>query len=116
MTSVYLIRLQRASSGQLGMLRTAAAWFVIHRRDYHPMKKRLLRLLCATAVLVIAFKADARVTMHGREELHCSGWSAGLTAIVNHPARLSGQVGPLGPLARFQFAGDTDVFNQVLAQ
>jgi hypothetical protein len=80
------------------------------------MKKGLLRLPCATALLAITLEADAMITMHGREELHCSGWSVGLTAIVNHPARVSGKIGPLGLSARFQFVGDTEVFNQVLAQ
>jgi len=36
----------------------------------------------------------------------------GLTALVNHPARVSGQIGLLVPSARFHFAGDAEVFNQ----
>jgi hypothetical protein len=78
------------------------------------MKSALFRLL--SAMVLLAPEANALVTMHEREALHCSGWSPGLTAIINHPARVSGQVGPLAPSAQLQFAGDAEVFNRVLAQ
>jgi hypothetical protein len=100
----------------IGPAKKCAARLVIHYREHRPMKKRLLRVSRITAILVMTLKANALVTMHGREELHCSGWSPELTSIVNHPARVSGQIGPLAPSARFKFSGDTEVFNQVLAQ
>lgn len=56
------------------------------------------------------------MSFHGREPLGSSGWSEGLTAIVNHPARVSGQIGPFGPAARFHFSGDTAVLNEVLGK
>jgi len=60
--------------------------------------------------------ANALVTTHDREPLHCSGWTDQLTAIINDPARVSGRIGPLAPSARFEFEGDVDAFNRVLAR
>ena len=60
--------------------------------------------------------ANALITNHGRDAVRCSGWSDKLTALINDPARVSGQIGPLAPSARFQFKGDKEVFNRVLAQ
>jgi len=80
------------------------------------MKTMLLRLLNAATFLAMVHGAGALITDHGRERLHCSGWSLGLTALVNHPARVSGRIGPLAPTAQFHFVGDSATFNQLLAQ
>jgi hypothetical protein len=80
------------------------------------MKPTLLHLLGAIALLATMPSASALVTTHGREPVHCSGWSEKLSAILNDPARVSGKIGPLGPSAQFQFAGDKDTFNAILAQ
>jgi hypothetical protein len=77
------------------------------------MKMRLfLSLLFALGSF--APRASALVSIHGREQVGSSGWSERLTAIVNHPARVSGSIGPVGPIARFHYSGDTAVFNEIL--
>ena len=56
------------------------------------------------------------MSYHGREHLGSSGWSEPLTALINHPTRVCGQIGPYGPTSRFHYSGDTAAFNQILAQ
>ncbi len=80
------------------------------------MKTRLLPLFFALILGLLATPVWALVTYHKRERLGCSGWSEGLTALINHPARVSGQIGPLGPTARFHYSGDAAVLNQILTQ
>lgn len=80
------------------------------------MKTRLLPLFLAIVLGFLATPVWALVTYHKREHLGCSGWSEGLTALINHPARVSGQIGPLGPTARFYYSGDAAVLNQILTQ
>jgi hypothetical protein len=58
----------------------------------------------------------ALVTEHGSEPLSCSGWAKPLTEIVNDKARVGGRIGPLAPSARFQYTGDLDAFQRVLAK
>jgi hypothetical protein len=80
------------------------------------MKTRSFLLLLAGILGLLAMPAWALITFHGREHLGCSGWSEGLAAIINHPARISGQIGPLGPTARFHYSGDAAIFNELLQQ
>ena len=63
---------------------------------------------------MLVSEANALITTHRTERLGCSGWSEGLTAIVNDQSRVSGEIGPLAPSARFQFDGDLEAFQRVL--
>jgi hypothetical protein len=80
------------------------------------MKIRLCLLFLVLTLGGLAPRASALMTFHGREAIRSSGWSDGLAAIVNHPARVCGEIGPFGPASRFHFSGDTAVFNQILTQ
>ena len=71
-------------------------------------------LLAVFAGWILVSEANALVTRHGSERVGCSGWSEGLTAIVNDQSRVSGEIGPLAPSARFQFDGDLEAFQRVL--
>lgn len=78
------------------------------------MRTRILASFIAATLLVSS--AWALVSQHGREQIGSSGWSEGLTAIVNHPARVCGQIGPLGPISRFHYSGDAATLNTILEQ
>ena len=70
-------------------------------------------ILCLFVLGIGSPFASALVTRHGREPIH-AGWDKGLDALVNHPARVSGSIGPIGPIARFHYSGDVTVFNDML--
>jgi hypothetical protein len=72
--------------------------------------------LCLLLAALTAPPVQALITQHGSEKVACSGWSAPLTDIVNDPARVSGEVGPLGPSARFHYRGDLAAFQRVLGK
>jgi hypothetical protein len=73
-------------------------------------------LFIAILGVIVSTRAQALLTRHGSEPLGCSGWSAPLTEIVNDPARVSGEIGPLGPIARFYYRGDLAAFVRVLSK
>jgi hypothetical protein len=73
-------------------------------------------LIVAVFGAIVTAPAHALLTRHGSEPVVCSGWSAGITEIVNDPARVSGEIGPLGPIARFHYRGDLAAFERVLAK
>src|SRR5689334_17794135 len=80
------------------------------------MKARLSSLCLALALACLAPSAIALMTYHGREFIRSSGWSDALSAMVNHPARVCGQIGPFGPSSKFHYTGDTKTLNQLLEQ
>lgn len=59
--------------------------------------------------------AKAMITEVGRESITMPSMADGLGPVVNHPARVSGRIGPFGPSAWFDYTGDTAAFNAVLA-
>jgi len=71
-------------------------------------------VLVLVAAFVVPGQLAAMVTTYGKEAVHSSSWVKGLDAIVNHPSRVSGMIGPFGPSGRFQFAGTVATFNDVL--
>jgi hypothetical protein len=79
------------------------------------MRPRHLLLSLLAASLAVP-PARALVTEHGSEPLNCSGWSAPLAEIVNDKARVGGRIGPLAPSAHFEYMGDLDAFQRVLAR
>ncbi len=78
------------------------------------MKTRILAPLIALTLL--ASPVWALMTHHGRERIESSGWSEGLSAIINHPARVCGQIGPFGPTSRFHYSGDAATLKKILEQ
>jgi hypothetical protein len=80
------------------------------------VKPRFPFLFIVLCVVSTAPSVHALVTLHGPEPLGCSGWSPALTEIVNDPARVSGEFGPVGPIARFHYRGDLAAFERVLSK
>jgi hypothetical protein len=80
------------------------------------MTARYPFVLSLLLTAILAPRVDALVTQHGSEPLGCSGWSAALTEIVNDPARVSGEFGPIAPIARFHYRGDLAAFERVLSK
>jgi|GEM_PF-4421251 len=76
------------------------------------MKTRLSLLFLVLTLTLLP--ARALMTYHHREHLGCSGWSDGLTAIINDAARVCGQIGPFGPTSRFHYSGDVAILNSLL--
>ncbi len=76
-----------------------------------------LRIPLAVLVLVLTLlPARALMIRYERQPVNCSGWSQGLADLVNHPARVGGQLGPFGCTGTFWYAGDQNVLNGVIAQ
>jgi hypothetical protein len=80
------------------------------------MRTRYPFSLSLLLAAIMAPRVHALVTQHGTEHVGCSGWSEALTEIVNDPARVSGEVGPLAPSAHFHYRGDLAAFERVLAK
>lgn len=76
--------------------------------------KPVILLATMESALLFGPLARAMIALHKTEPLHCDAWSKGLDGVINHRSRVSGMIGPLGPSARFQFAGDVTTFNEVL--
>jgi hypothetical protein len=78
-------------------------------------KRRMsLRPLLSIAALLSLSTMHAAIRQFERQKVSVSGWSAELTAIVKHAARVSGYLGPVGAVGRFQFLGDITVLNDIL--
>jgi hypothetical protein len=80
------------------------------------MRARYPFFLSLLLTAIMAPRVHALVTQHGSEPLGCSGWSAALTEIVNDPARVSGEFGPIAPIGRFHYRGDLPAFERVLTK
>jgi hypothetical protein len=57
---------------------------------------------------------SAAIRQFARDKVAVSSWSSELTALINHPARVSGYLGPVGAVGRFQFRGNLEVINGIL--
>lgn len=74
----------------------------------------LWRGALAASILASTCPASALMEEVAKEAIHMAV-APGLDAVINHKARVSGCIGPLGPTAHFEFDGDAAVFNEVLA-
>lgn len=67
-------------------------------------------------LLLVQSPARALMTEHGNQPVHLSSWSEPVDKLINHPARFQGRIGPLAPLAEFDYDGTPEVLNGILIQ
>ena len=78
--------------------------------------KRLRIPLAAVFLLQAILPAGAMISQYERQPVNCSGWSQGVADLVDHPARVSGQLGPFGCTGTFWYVGNQKVLNEVIVQ
>jgi len=74
----------------------------------------MISLCLCLGLATFAFSSSALVQNFGREPVHLIIGTNGLDAIINHPTRVSGTMGPFGLSSRFQYSGTSTNFAEVL--